>query len=230
MALLLSGLLGVFAERVRDAEPVKRPALLGIPAGRGAAAVASVGLLGTSGEAALLHFRGAFHDPFMVLPVDIAPCCGRIACPNCRRRARPRRHPLVDFGSRPRWASPAWGFMPSGSRGTWVAGAIGARTCSTGHRFRRPQALPGSLWPVSPHWRCWKSIAMRDLYPGYDVLAKRHTPSWNEQTRAVIERRLAIDPNAHRFFTQSEWDTLQAICARIIPQETDGSSPSRSRR
>jgi choline dehydrogenase-like flavoprotein len=66
---------------------------------------------------------------------------------------------------------------------------------------------------------------MRDLYPGYDVLAKRHTPSWNEQTRAVIERRLAIDPGAHRFFTQSEWDTLQAVCARIIPQETGGREP-----
>jgi hypothetical protein len=66
---------------------------------------------------------------------------------------------------------------------------------------------------------------MRDLYPGYDVLAKRHTPSWNEQTRVVIERRLAIDPNAHRFFIQSEWDTLQAICARIIPQEMGGRDP-----
>ena len=31
---------------------------------------------------------------------------------------------------------------------------------------------------------------MRDLYPGYDVLSKRNTPSWNEQTRAVIDQRL----------------------------------------
>jgi hypothetical protein len=73
MALLLSGLLGVFAERVRDAEAGETPRVLRIPAGRAVAAVASVGLLGTSGEAALLHFRGAFHDPFMVLPVTLPP-------------------------------------------------------------------------------------------------------------------------------------------------------------
>jgi hypothetical protein len=59
---------------------------------------------------------------------------------------------------------------------------------------------------------------MRDLYPGYDVLAKRDTPSWNEQTRIVIDRRLAIDPDEHRFFTDTEWITLQAICAHIVPQ------------
>ena len=33
---------------------------------------------------------------------------------------------------------------------------------------------------------------MSERYPGYDVLAKRHSPSWNEQTRQVIDRRLAI--------------------------------------
>ena len=32
---------------------------------------------------------------------------------------------------------------------------------------------------------------MPDRYPGYDVLAKRNTPSWNEQTRRVIDQRLA---------------------------------------
>ena len=73
MALLLSGLLGVIAERVRDARTGETPRLGGVPAGPAAAAVALVGLVGTSGEAALLHFRGAFHDPFMVLPVTLPP-------------------------------------------------------------------------------------------------------------------------------------------------------------
>ncbi len=31
-----------------------------------------------------------------------------------------------------------------------------------------------------------------DLYPGYDVLAKRDGPSWNAKTRDVLEERLAI--------------------------------------
>ena len=73
MALALAGLLGRAAERVRNA-PFGMPAtLLGLPAGRMLAAVASAGLAGTIGEAALLHFRGAYHDPAMVLPVTVPP-------------------------------------------------------------------------------------------------------------------------------------------------------------
>jgi Gluconate 2-dehydrogenase subunit 3 len=66
---------------------------------------------------------------------------------------------------------------------------------------------------------------MRDLYPGYDVLAKRHTPSWNEQTRDAIERRLAIGHDRHRFFTDEEWPTLCAICGRIVPQPAEKRDP-----
>jgi hypothetical protein len=71
-AIALSGLLGAAAERIRDADPHK-PRLFGLPAGRLAAAIASLGLLGTTGEASLLHFRGAFHNPFMFLPVTVPP-------------------------------------------------------------------------------------------------------------------------------------------------------------
>ena len=42
---------------------------------------------------------------------------------------------------------------------------------------------------------------MPERYPGYDVLAKRYTPSWNEQTRRVIDARLAV-PAEPRFFTK----------------------------
>lgn len=59
---------------------------------------------------------------------------------------------------------------------------------------------------------------MSDRYPGYDVMAKRRSMSWNDQTRAVIDARLAIDPAAHRFFTETEWQTLRALCDRIVPQ------------
>ncbi|HEY3916619.1 MAG TPA: gluconate 2-dehydrogenase subunit 3 family protein [Stellaceae bacterium] len=58
---------------------------------------------------------------------------------------------------------------------------------------------------------------MSERFPGYDVLAKRHTPSWNEKTRRVIDQRLAL-PREPRFFTEEEWQTLEAICARIVPQ------------
>jgi hypothetical protein len=54
-------------------------------------------------------------------------------------------------------------------------------------------------------------------YPGYDVLAKRHTPSWDAVTRRVIDKRLAtID--SPRFFTEQEWTAADALCRRIVPQ------------
>ena len=58
---------------------------------------------------------------------------------------------------------------------------------------------------------------MPDRYPGYDVLAKRHTPSWNEQTRRVIDRRLAV-PRTPRFFSGHEFATVEAIATQIVPQ------------
>lgn len=54
-------------------------------------------------------------------------------------------------------------------------------------------------------------------YPGYNVLDKRDTPSWNEKTREVIARRLAV-PHEPRFFDAQEWATLEATCARLVPQ------------
>ncbi len=59
-----------------------------------------------------------------------------------------------------------------------------------------------------------------DLYPGYDVLSKRHGMSWNAVTRRVIDERLAV-PREPRFFTQGEWLTLEALCGRILPQPND---------
>jgi hypothetical protein len=59
---------------------------------------------------------------------------------------------------------------------------------------------------------------MNAIYPGYDVLAKRNSVSWNDQTRRVIDARMALDPNAHGFFTDDEWPPVVAICQRITPQ------------
>jgi hypothetical protein len=59
---------------------------------------------------------------------------------------------------------------------------------------------------------------MTDRFPGYDVLSKRNSPSWNDRTREVVDQRLAISPDQHRFFDAVEWRTLNALCDRIIPQ------------
>ncbi|MBV8092776.1 MAG: gluconate 2-dehydrogenase subunit 3 family protein [Acetobacteraceae bacterium] len=55
-------------------------------------------------------------------------------------------------------------------------------------------------------------------YPGYNVLDKRDTPSWNEITRKVIDHRLTLD--GPKFFTLEEWLTLRALCDCIVPQRS----------
>lgn len=58
----------------------------------------------------------------------------------------------------------------------------------------------------------------RVRFPGYSTLAKRDTPSWNQATRFVVNKRI-YSPPERRFFTEDEWPILTAICDRIIPQE-----------
>ncbi|MBV9537898.1 MAG: hypothetical protein JOY70_03075 [Acidisphaera sp.] len=90
MAILLSGLLGSAAEEVRDSAP-GRAHVLGFSAGRLLAVVSGIGLLGTTGEAGLLHFRGAFQNPAMYVPVTLPPAGGALlltAAAGPRRRNR----------------------------------------------------------------------------------------------------------------------------------------------
>ena len=72
-AMSLAGLMGFLSERVRDNRPGTQPRVFGQAAGRVIAAATSVSLLGTSAEAGLLHFRGSFHNPAMLLPVSMPP-------------------------------------------------------------------------------------------------------------------------------------------------------------
>ena len=67
---------------------------------------------------------------------------------------------------------------------------------------------------------------MKPLYPGYDVLAKRESPSWNDKTREVVDARLAMDPEAHTFLNDEEWKVLRALCARITPQPPERQPPA----
>ncbi len=72
-AISLSGMVGFLAERVRDNRPGTVPTVAGLPAGRVVGLLTSLGLLGTVGEAGLLHFRGAYHNPAMLVPVTLPP-------------------------------------------------------------------------------------------------------------------------------------------------------------
>jgi len=90
-SLSLAGLLRRMALLIRT-----RALIAGMLPGKALARLVSLGLLGTSAEAALLHFRGAYHNPAMIIPVTAPPIAagllvGASAAPG-------RSHPLA------RWA------------------------------------------------------------------------------------------------------------------------------
>ena len=92
-ALSLSGLLGLAAESIRHERPGESPKLLGRPAAPALAGLTSLGLLGTTAEVALLHFRGNFQNPAMYLPVLLPPVAAALtgaAAIRPDRRARPQ--------------------------------------------------------------------------------------------------------------------------------------------
>lgn len=139
-AIALSGLLGAAGERIRGTDPDKPPHIFGLPAGRLAAAIASLGLFGTTGEASLLHFRGAFHNPFMFLPVTLPPIAGFLLAKTA-------------FGdkSRSRWFTRWWvrltaamGFLGVGFH------AYGVHRNMGGWRNWRQNILNGPPLPAPP--------------------------------------------------------------------------------
>lgn len=70
-ALMLAGLVGLAADHIDGRDGELR--LAGLPADIVLASLAAAGIAGTASEAALLHYRGAFQNPFMLVPVTIPP-------------------------------------------------------------------------------------------------------------------------------------------------------------
>ncbi len=62
------------------------------------------------------------------------------------------------------------------------------------------------------------SQGFRNRFPTYDVLDKWDTPSWNDQTRAVVAQAAARSPDAAVLQRDRMGDLAQAICDRLIPQ------------
>lgn len=93
-SLSLSGMLRRMGAHLRRGTPE----LGNVPTPRAMAGLLSLGLLGTSAEAALLHFRGSYHDPAMFIPVTFPPI---VAALLAGAAARPgRRHPITRWGLR----------------------------------------------------------------------------------------------------------------------------------
>jgi hypothetical protein len=66
LGITMAGTLGLAAARAAAGSP-------GRSAARALGCLSAIGLLGTSIEAAALHFRGAFQHPFMYAPVTVPP-------------------------------------------------------------------------------------------------------------------------------------------------------------
>jgi hypothetical protein len=139
MAILLSGLLGVYSEGLRD-NPGGTPKVFGLPAGRALAALSGAGLLGTAGEAGLLHFRGAYHNPFMYAPVTIPPVAAGLL-----------GTAAAGFSGRTRWLTRWWlrltallGFAGAGFHAYGVSRNMG------GWRNWRQTVLNGPPLPAPP--------------------------------------------------------------------------------
>jgi hypothetical protein len=121
LALVLSGAMGYLAERVRDTTPGEAPTIGGLSAGRVVAAATGAGLMGTVAEAGLLHFRGAFHDPFMYLPVTVPPVAAALmGAAALGRTGRPR--PMTRFWLR---FTALLGFVGAGFHAMGVARNMG---------------------------------------------------------------------------------------------------------
>ena len=98
-ALTLSGFLGRGAEKARALNARRASGARGLPLPRLLAAVSAAGLAGTAAEAALLHFRGAYHNPAMVLPVTVPPVAATLLGAAALSSGR-RTHRLARWGLR----------------------------------------------------------------------------------------------------------------------------------
>jgi hypothetical protein len=86
-ALAFSGLLGLTAGRVHRMRHEPRRLQRDFAEGLGYTMAAS--LLVTTSEVWVLHFRGAFHDPFMYLPVTVVPTASLALIVASARRTEP---------------------------------------------------------------------------------------------------------------------------------------------
>ncbi|WP_146101769.1 hypothetical protein [Rhodopila globiformis] len=140
MAILLAGLLGTAAEQVRDNPRHGKARLFGLPAGRMLAGLSGLGLLGTTAEAALLHFRGAFQNPAMYTPVTLPPIAAGLLLNTALAPKRPDR-----------WFTRMWLWLTAGMGGAGVLfHSWGIHRAMGGWHNWKQNVLDGPPLPAPP--------------------------------------------------------------------------------
>ncbi len=81
---------------------------------------------------------------------------------------------------------------------------------------RKPGEAPPPTEPPVPHPE--PGGGGRTPYPDYDVMAPdKWAHDWDEKTRRLVLDRIRHVP-ARSFFSETEFQTLEAICHRLLPQ------------
>ncbi len=134
-ALVLAGCLGAAAGEF-STRPVDHGVNFSNPRLVGAAS--AVGLLGSVGEAGLLHFRGAYHNPFMWTPIILPPVAATMLGRDIVARTPHRSTAIALFGTA------AMGLVGAGFHVFGVARNMG------GWRNWRQNLLAGPPIPAPP--------------------------------------------------------------------------------
>ncbi|HWE46206.1 MAG TPA: hypothetical protein VG407_09260 [Caulobacteraceae bacterium] len=149
-ALSLAGLLGLAAERIGAGDRK----IAGVPAGRAMAALAGAGLAGTVAEAGLLHFRGAFQNPLMWLPVTVPPVSAALAARAALERNAPKRRRFTR----------AWlGLTAALGLGGALLHAYGVSRAMGGWRNWRQNMVDGPPLPAPPSFSALAVAALAAL-------------------------------------------------------------------
>ncbi len=128
--LWLSGLLGLFAERVRNTAAHRSPTLFGVQAGRVVGLATAMGLIAASRGAGLLPVRGIVRNPFTGLPLILpSAAASLVARASLDPRARAGKTTPMWL-----WLTAGAGMMATGLRAyrVWRATGSGARTRGAG--------------------------------------------------------------------------------------------------
>jgi hypothetical protein len=160
-ALSIAGLLGLASDRLEAAPSDQPPKMFGLPADRTLAGLTALGLAGTVGEAGLMHFRGAFQNPFMFAPITAPPIAAALML-TATFAPRPRRAP---------WLTRCWlgltamlGFAGVGFHAFGVSRAMG------GWRNWSQNLVDGPPLPAPPSFAALSLAALAAL----SLLEKAH--------------------------------------------------------
>ncbi len=139
-ALWLSGLLGLFAERVRHTAAHRAPTFLGVHAGRVVGLATAAALIGANEEAGLRPLRGVFQNPFVYIPLMLPPVAAAlVARASWDPRARVHKTTRTWL-----WVTVGAGMVATGLRAYGVA-----RATASGFKGRRSGWAIASI-PVPP--------------------------------------------------------------------------------